>query len=370
MKDAGKVEGIVVVYAPATARLDSRHERTTRVEIAKRLARIKGFGFAGEYDASKRFHGQTYFVPGDTIDLETATRLGILSEHGLFGGVVPHAFVATKAITHPLIEADAAAPLGWSHEFAHTVRNSVPDGFTVFAIGDALHAGARLLEDGPVRIKPVIATGGRGQIVVHEKTELGSALEAMDWAEVSREGLVLEENLSNVVTYSVGQVRVAELVVTYFGTQRLTKDNMGNEVYGGSDIVAVRGDFGDLATLDPAEEVKLAIRQARAYDAAATHCFPELVASRRNYDVARGVNCAGRQRTGVLEQSWRMGGASPAEIAALEVFRADPGLCSVRASSTEAYGEDEQSPEGATTYFHGVDDQVGPISKYATVEPQ
>ena len=111
--------------------------------------------------------------------------------HDLYGGVVPHPFVATKAITHPLVGADAVAPAGWSNQFAHLVRNNVAHGFTVFAISDA---GACLLEDGPVRIKPVKAKGGRGQIVVHDYSELAAALDAINWTEVSRDGLVLEEN--------------------------------------------------------------------------------------------------------------------------------------------------------------------------------
>lgn len=369
VKDARKAEGAVVVYSPTSARFDSRHERITRIEIAKRLAVIKGFSFAGEYDASNRYPGRLYFVPGDTIGKETAIMLGVRSEHDLYGGVVPHPFVATKAITHPLVGTDAVAPAGWSNEFAHLVRNNVAHGFTVFAISDGLHAGACLLEDGPVRIKPVNANGGRDQIVVHDNSELAAALDAINWTEVSCDGLVLEENLSNVVTYSVGEVRVAELVITYYGVQRLTRDNIGNDVYGGSDILAVRGGFSDLAKLDLAEEPKLAIAQARAYDAAAMECFPGLLASRRNYDVAHGVTGAGRSASSVLEQSWRIGGASTAEIAALEAFRANPGLRNVRASSIETYGENNDPPDGAAVYFHGVDYQIGPVSKYALVQP-
>ena len=40
MKDARQAEGAVAVYSPTAARFDSRHERITRIEIAKRLAVI------------------------------------------------------------------------------------------------------------------------------------------------------------------------------------------------------------------------------------------------------------------------------------------------------------------------------------------
>ena len=69
----------------------------------------------------------------------------------------------------------------------------------------------------------------------------------------------------------------------------------------------------------------------------------------------------------MLEQSWRIGGASGAEIAALEAFRADPALRVVRASTVEVYGEAPTPPPDAIVYFSGVDERVGPLTKYATV---
>ena len=47
------------------------------------------------------------------------------------------------------------------------------EGFSVFTIEDARRAGAHLLERGPVRLKPVLAMGGRGQEVV-ERTSMNS----------------------------------------------------------------------------------------------------------------------------------------------------------------------------------------------------
>ena len=97
--------------------------------------------------------------------------------------------------------------------------------------------------------------------------------------------------------------------------------------------------------------------------------FPGFFASRRNYDVAQGSDAQGCHRSGVLEQSWRIGGASGAEIAALEAFRADPGLQSVRAATVELYGEGHTPPPRASVYFQGIDAKVGPITKYAMLMP-
>jgi hypothetical protein len=212
----------------------------------------------------------------------------------------------------------------------------------------------------------VRACGGRGQQVVSQPAELAAALEAIAPDELANDGVVLEENLAEVTTCSVGQVRVAGHVASYYGTQRLTPDNDGLPVYGGSQLMIARGGYDALLGLDLPEDARLAVAQARSYDAAATECFPGLFASRRNYDVAQGLAWSGR-RSGVLEQSWRIGGASGAEIAALEAFVAEPGLRAVRASTVEVYGPC-QPPQDATVYFSGVDPAVGRITKYSRIK--
>ena len=186
---------------------------------------------------------------------------------------------------------------------------------------------------------------------------------------MARFGVALEQNLTDVATYSVGQVRVASAVGTYYGTQQLTTNNRGMEVYGGSELVVVQGDFDVLLARTLPEDIRLAIAQARVYDDAATHCFVGFQASRRNYDVAQGVDAADHRRSGVLEQSWRLGGASGAEIGALEAFRADPSLRIVRANTREVYGEAPALPANAAVYFSGDDPHVGPLTKYAWTEP-
>ncbi|MBL6457410.1 DUF3182 family protein [Belnapia sp. T6] len=369
MGDFQVQRGIVAVYSDPGRGFAHSHERATREGIARQLAVLKGFEFVGEYDPGTRYPGPVYLVPSDTlVGLEVALALGVRDEHDLFGGVVSHAFVATKAITHPLVDPDAAAPPGWSPAFGHRVRGAVLSGFTAFARADARRAGEHLLERGPVRVKPVRATGGRGQVVVSDMAELEVLLSGMEAATFSEDGLVLEENLATVTTYSVGQVRVAELVATYWGTQRLTQDNSGTAVYGGSELFVARGGFEALAGLELPEEARLAVSQVQVYDAAAVECFAGMFASRRNYDVAQGTDAIGRPRCGVLEQSWRVGGASGAELAALEAFRAEPALCTVRAATVEIYGEAAPPPPNATVYFRGVDALDGPMTKYAMVE--
>lgn len=345
------------------------HEKAVHEQLARRLAALQGLVFLGEYDPAAHYSQQLYFVPSGTlVGVESARELGIEDEQDLFGGVVPYAFVETKAISHPLLRPNADSPMGWSRGFASRVKGSVLAGYSVFSLHDAREAGRRLLHEGPLRLKPVRATGGRGQERVDGVQALDQALEHIDETELSQYGLVLESNLDRVTTFSVGQVRVATQVLSYYGTQRLTQDNAGETVYGGSDLVVVKGDFDALLKLDLPDKIRLAISQAQVYDAAASACFRNFHASRRNYDIAQGVDGRGRACSGVLEQSWRIGGASGAEVAALEAFSQGGKAGVVRASTVELYGETKPVPEGATLLFRGEDEEVGFITKYATVE--
>ena len=363
------VQGLVVSYSAAPVAATDSHDVVTRKAMAERIAALKGYEYAGEYDEAECYGAPLYLVPADTLPLDEAHALGVWGEHDLFGGAVPYAFVATKSITHPVHAERARAPSGWSVEFAALVSDAVLPGFSAFSRADAQAAGERLLENGPVRVKPSLAIGGRGQTKVGDAAQLAEALEALDGEEIESCGVVLEQHLDQVTTYSVGQVRVRDLVATYVGTQKLTANESGAQVYGGSDLIVARGDFDALLALDLDAAARDAIDRSRTYDAAVSACFESFFASRRNYDIACGRNAQGAQLCGVLEQSWRIGGATPAEVAALEAFDADAGLRAVRAESTELYGESAQVPGAARVHYRGRDPTLGFLTKYATVQP-
>ncbi len=366
MVHSPQLSGTVVLYSGKDPQDAGSHETQTRLAIAARLAALRGSEFAGHYDPAYSYAGRLYFVPGDTLTTAEARELGISSEGDLFGGVVPQPFIATKVITHPLVTLDAAAPEGWSQEMAKLLPEEVLPGFSVFATADARRAAASLLQLGRARLKKALGIGGAGQSVIASLDELDALLDAMDGDELRRHGVVIEQNLEQVTTYSVGEVHVAGARIAYYGTQRLTPNHRGADVYGGSDLVVVRERFDSLLELQLDEAARQAISEARRYDAAAMRAFPGFMASRRNYDVVHGLDREGLSRSGVLEQSWRIGGASPAEIAALEAFRAEPQRHSVRASCYEVYGECVPPPH-ATVCFNGDDPRVGRLTKYSLI---
>ena len=58
-------------------------------------------------------------------------------------------------------------------------------------------------------------------------------LEKLSRDEMTTYGLVLESDLRQVVTLSVGQITINDVMISYHGVQKVVKDNEGRPVYGG-----------------------------------------------------------------------------------------------------------------------------------------
>lgn len=360
--------GSVVFYRCHRNDSMADHDLRTKAAVAESISRLLGVDYAGQFDSRKSRLGPLYVVPSHTLTgTALPRRLGIHGRSDFFGGVVPYPFVATKAITHSLIRPGAAAPEGWVAEHAASLGDAVLPGYTAFSMDDAYEAGQRLLARGAVRVKQPEGVGGAGQAVVEDGAALRAHLETLDGPTLLREGLVLETNLSEAQTLSIGQVQVGEWLASYFGTQHQIPNNRGDEVYGGSNLTVVRGGFEQLLALDLEPQVRIAAEQSIRYHESALRHFPGMFASRSNYDIAQGTDGRGQWRSGVLEQSWRIGGASGAEIAALHAFRAEPSLRVVHASTREVYGEGHTVPQGAWVHYDGVDHHGQRLVKYVEV---
>jgi hypothetical protein len=364
---SNRAAGTVFLYNCEAMGRPAVHERASHSFVGQKLARLHGFAFGGEYVSGSPVQGRPYFVPMRTLDSEQARALGIRGEHDLFGGVVPSLAIATKSIVHPLLDSAAACPPDWPRDFAARAQPLALAGYSAFSLDDLKRAAALLLARGRVRQKPAGDSGGRGQILVSQKDALDEALRALDTQDLATAGVVVEEELKDPLTYSVGQVRVADLIASYYGTQATTSNNDGDDVYGGSSLFMVRGDFASLAKTDLPDATREAVFCARAFDELVQANIPGFFASRRNYDIIEGVDVTGERRCCLLEQSWRIGGASGAEVAGLEVFRAEPDTAAVEVGCVEVYGERAEPPPGADLGFCGIDPELGPMLKYAVV---
>ncbi|QNU15949.1 DUF3182 family protein [Thermomonas sp. XSG] len=301
-----------------------------------------------------------YWIPSSTLSRREAAALGISDGSQLWGGIVPAGYVATKLVSHPRSGRRAAAPKGWIDIIG--LEDCTLPGWSVFSRADALAAGAELLRGGPVRVKPPRERGGRGQRVVRSEEELGNWLDAAS-PRALEEGLVLERDLVESTTYSVGfSVLPGGHRIAYVGTQRTVITPQGVAAYGGSRLEVVRGTFADLeATLRPGKP-RAAVQAASRYDAVIRHAYG-VVATRCNYDVIAGIDRLGRRHLGVLEQSWRFGGASMAELLAIERFTRMPGLQRVVAETVETFAG-ERVPAEAVMAWRG--DARSPC-KYARI---
>jgi hypothetical protein len=356
-------DDVVVVYFSRLGGPMYAHERVTLSVVAEAIAQIKGAKFAGLYDRAKRYSGNVFFVPDDTLVRDEASCLGIRLPADLFGAVVPYPFVKTKAITHQLVDPSADRPEGWSSAYAEMVQDVVLPGYTVFSVDDARTAAERLLSSGSIRIKEPLAAGGAGHTVAATINEVEAFLEAFPEAGIASHGLVIESNLRDVTTMSIGQITIDDTTIAYHGKQRVVTNNAGCRVYGGSALVCVRGGWEALARLPMPDAVRLAGAQAKQYEDAMSE-YPGFIVSRRNYDVAQGVDGKGRRRSGVLESSWRSGGASTAELAALNEFARDPTLQVVEACSLKLFGRGHEVPRNAVVHYRGDDPEDGPITRY------
>lgn len=339
------------------------HEDASHAAMAQRVAALLGLDYAGRgEDGGDLFH--SYGVPRQTLCGEASLPCGLpLTESDFLGGWVPHSLYTTKAIVHAPAPGDVP-PDGWPVDFVRAVAPVVLRGYTAFTRAGAERAGAELLGLGPVRVKVAGADGGRLQHVVDNRAALKTVLDTFDRGDGLCDALVLEENLAYATTFSIGSIRIGAASAAYIGTQTTTRDNFGDEVYGGSDLHFVRGDFSCLTGHSSDEREVCAL--ANRFDQAALRHLG-LVGSRRNYDGIVGLDGAGRRRAAILEQSWRIGGATGAELLALEAYSREPSRARVHASTVELYGSDHVAPEGAAIFFQGEDSRVGPMLKYAIV---
>ncbi|MBB6368760.1 DUF3182 family protein [Xanthomonas sp. PPL568] len=305
-----------------------------------------------------------FCVPDDTLTAAQAQQLGVHAVDDLLGGVVPYAFVATKAISHPLVDADAQAPDGWQPDLGMALADMTLPGYTAFSAGDARRAFARLHAGGPVRLKLPHGVGGLGQVLLGDAQTLDAALATLPAHELRQHGVVLERHVHQPTTFSVGETHCAGVTIAYWGMQSVTRDGSGREAYGGSELHVIRGTLDTLLEQPLPPRQRTAVMKARDYDRLVAAAYSGFYASRRNYDVIEGLLADGSVACGVLEQSWRVGGATPAELAAVAAFQQSPTLQRVIAATVERYGAHPPPPSGAQVYYVGEQPRTGLLTKY------
>ena len=171
--DRSPASGQVVTYSPDENHFCCEHERATRAEMARRLARLKGLRFGGDWQRDGEIVPGTYYVPGDTLSANSRRAVS--------------ASAAATTCSAAWCRSPSSPPrrsrIRWSAQ--RRARRSA--GTIDFARGSQARcttAGPRsaptmrcwpasgCLHDGAARVKAVRATGGRGQWVVNDRDAL------------------------------------------------------------------------------------------------------------------------------------------------------------------------------------------------------
>ncbi|GCE51167.1 uncharacterized protein DUF3182 [Thermosporothrix hazakensis] len=365
---------IYTVTVPTPRRARSHHHVIKRNEsYIQRLVEAYQWTYGGEYQGEHTAAEPPFFFPHDILlmSLKTAADMGIRSSDDFYGGLVPEPFLATKVIMHPLVSAHAQRPRGWSDQFAESRREAVPVGFAAFSKEDAREAGRLLLaEAGAVRAKDPTRASGRGQTVIRSLAELEALLARLDDEKLACNGYIFERNLLQARTLCVGMSRINGDIISYYGKQRQIEDKETQEVeYGGTDLVAVRGEYEELARLLPFDEyLQQAIKQVAAFHRALS-LYEEIVVSRMNVDVVQGYDEKSGQWFSILtDPSFRAGGAP--DLVALAELRKHQHVRKVVVSGYNTYYQENEEPPviptGATIHFHGKDEAFLP-EKYMLI---
>lgn len=292
-------------------------------EVGKCLATLTGSRFLGSViEGSEVDSKGIYYVPAKPILKEKAKVLGVKSTEDLFGGVVEHSVHADKAILHLTPTLTSSAPEGYLRSFALSVRDAVLPGYSAFTDEDALHAFQLLNAAGEVvLVKDPSQSDADGQVKVKSQGELMGLLRAIPVDVLSQKGMVLEAFVQDPVTQSVGQVYIDGKVYCYFG-QQTSVFHEGRNKYGGTRVEMYRGEIENLPKFAPNESLRIAVAQSiKVRDAFSIY---DPVISRMNFDIVQGINAKGEFVSGVTDQSFRLGGASPAEVLAIEELEENP----------------------------------------------
>jgi hypothetical protein len=294
--------------------------------IGERMASLLG----GKVCSIEDSENDRYFLPHAALTKSASEPMGIRTEDDLFGGVVEVASHRDKAILHPRVPGYEQNCIWHSSKFADLVSGAVLPGFSVFSTADAHKALRRLQAEGyTVRGKDPTRDGSGGQWAIKDEAHLSSIMASLPQKQILDHGFVLESNLETLETLSIGQIYFNGKFYSYYGNQESTTSPKGNQTYGGTTLTMMRGPFEDLARFIDDPHLSRAVEQAKTVYRAYSVYDPLI--SRANFDVVQGQTSNHEFLSGVVDQSLRIGGATPAEIMAIEALQRDPSIEQVTA---------------------------------------
>lgn len=322
-------------------------------EIAKDIASYMSIPYCVHAeDANVR--EDAYIVPAITVDGKMAESLGIRSTADFYGTYVDCRSFVGKSILHPSVSSQT--PTFYSDDFAKSVIGLVLPGFTGFTKHDISQGYSQFPKDtGALRLKLPNESDGNGQYVIQNNYHLAELLLSYDERFIQEHGLVLETNVYEGKTISLGFAIIGGNTFSFVARQKndIVRETSGERNrYKGAHVVMVKGDLSVLqqTPLFTTQE-QGAIQAARSFYAAYQLFGP--VASRLSFDVLTGYDRRGNRLRGVTDITGRLGGTCPALMVALDKFRINPTLQAVASEVTLNYTPEQTiaEEEGAKLYL-------------------
>jgi hypothetical protein len=291
-------------------------------QVAQDLATYFGIPFLGTQNGQG---GDFYYVPAKTVEASDAIKLGIENSRDLYGAIASKRTATGKSILHPSVS--NITPDFYNPEFAELIQDLVLPGFVGFNPLDILKGYNFFSRSFPARLKLSNESDGLGQFPIQDKLHLEQIIEKIDPSIIAEEGVVLEPELQNPKTISVGFAQIGTKLLSFIAKQKndvADDDGQLRNRYLGAVVTVVSGDLEQLQTIEGLSEIDLE---------AVTKCIQfnqhyqknmDIIASRLSYDFLFGQNDQGQIFSGITDITGRLGGTCPAIMMALSRLQNNP----------------------------------------------
>jgi hypothetical protein len=313
-------------------------------------------------------------MPYDSVDPSEPIANRVEGDSGIYGAVVDR-LKGTKSICHTPF-CDEGLPSSYDDAFSSRIDELgvKPMGFVVFGIDDAVDAIDFMKKRGSgVRIKLPLGSGVDNQKII----DSGKPSSLQDWIKsrvegdhIQQYGLVIEEEVlpsSSDLPFalSTGELVVSEEHYTYVGWQ--VKGENGQ--YGGTVLRLTRG------RQHPENVANIPGNLAEVANVVTQASRDMLVekAGRMNFNYLYGAGAGDTtDRLILTEPTFRPGGASAAELMAIEALLEDSSLPGIWARTSVEYGgrPSQQFRQEGKTVWTGSEKKYGVTAIKASTSNQ
>lgn len=302
--------------------------------VAKYIADYIGVPYLGEMSENSEPNG--YYVPPVTQIRGVGVSTNVINSEDFYGLIVDDISHVGKSILHPTIS--SYVPNYYSHEFSRSVESFVLPGLTVFSSEDALNAVISLkkIGDFDIRLKMSDKSDGHGQFFIKNELELQKVFDDIGDDYVKNKGVVLEANVNEAKTISVGFAVLGRDIFSFLAIQKndIAPED-GRDRYMGAVVRVVKGEMSNLIDIAKNSREKSAIVTGENFYNRYKSFGP--IASRLSFDYLYGLDNKGNQMSGVTDITGRLGGTCPALVLAAKEFKRDPNLSVVESEVSLNY---------------------------------